>query len=46
MDTTVPYVAKDQSSSNEDVEKTAGVVYTLDHRRRAALAEVDNATFS
>ena len=33
-------------SNGSDIEVRDSAAYTLDHRRRAALAEVDNAGFS
>jgi hypothetical protein len=36
----------EKDNSIESQEKQVNVAYTLDERRRAALAEVDNAKFS
>ncbi|KAK7690638.1 hypothetical protein QCA50_005737 [Cerrena zonata] len=40
------YAADKLSTSSSDQEKVHEHVYSLDERRRAALAEIDNAKFS
>lgn len=37
---------KDHSSDKVTVEKPANATYVINERRRAALAEIDNAKFS
>lgn len=40
------YISEKASTSSMDGKQLGGVAVTLDQRRKAALAEVDNANFS